>query len=151
MSWDVHHLLFQYITLTLNIFMSIQIHIHAVSNGFFLLFLEGHCSNQWPFCSRWYNSQCQLRSRYDVQLAPPSGGQSHLQLMTSYCTKCNIYPICMTVVDIYLILAVSDPFATVFGNESFGGGFADFSALAKVRKCCISCPQTLNRMTEKPY
>lgn len=27
---------------------------------------------------------------------------------------------------------VSDPFAAVFGNESFGGGFADFSALAKV-------------------
>uniref|UniRef100_A0A669BPK2 Epidermal growth factor receptor pathway substrate 15 n=1 Tax=Oreochromis niloticus TaxID=8128 RepID=A0A669BPK2_ORENI len=26
---------------------------------------------------------------------------------------------------------VSDPFAAVFGNESFGGGFADFSALAK--------------------
>lgn len=26
---------------------------------------------------------------------------------------------------------VSDPFAAVFGNESFGG-FADFSALAKV-------------------
>uniref|UniRef100_A0AAX7VVF9 Epidermal growth factor receptor pathway substrate 15 n=1 Tax=Astatotilapia calliptera TaxID=8154 RepID=A0AAX7VVF9_ASTCA len=25
----------------------------------------------------------------------------------------------------------SDPFAAVFGNESFGGGFADFSALAK--------------------
>uniref|UniRef100_A0A3B5AUU3 Epidermal growth factor receptor substrate 15-like n=1 Tax=Stegastes partitus TaxID=144197 RepID=A0A3B5AUU3_9TELE len=26
----------------------------------------------------------------------------------------------------------ADPFAAVFGNESFGGGFADFSALAKV-------------------
>uniref|UniRef100_A0A8C5E8I9 Epidermal growth factor receptor pathway substrate 15 n=1 Tax=Gouania willdenowi TaxID=441366 RepID=A0A8C5E8I9_GOUWI len=26
----------------------------------------------------------------------------------------------------------SDPFAAVFGNESFGGGFADFTALAKV-------------------
>lgn len=26
----------------------------------------------------------------------------------------------------------SDPFAAVFGSESFGGGFADFSALAKV-------------------
>lgn len=28
---------------------------------------------------------------------------------------------------------VSDPFAAVFGNETFGGGFADFSSLAKVR------------------
>uniref|UniRef100_A0A669C7K6 Epidermal growth factor receptor pathway substrate 15 n=1 Tax=Oreochromis niloticus TaxID=8128 RepID=A0A669C7K6_ORENI len=28
-------------------------------------------------------------------------------------------------------LAVVNPFAAVFGNESFGGGFADFSALAK--------------------
>uniref|UniRef100_A0A3Q4BWY2 Uncharacterized protein n=1 Tax=Mola mola TaxID=94237 RepID=A0A3Q4BWY2_MOLML len=27
--------------------------------------------------------------------------------------------------------SVPDPFAAVFGNESFGGGFADFSALAK--------------------
>uniref|UniRef100_A0A672KV90 Epidermal growth factor receptor substrate 15-like n=1 Tax=Sinocyclocheilus grahami TaxID=75366 RepID=A0A672KV90_SINGR len=26
-----------------------------------------------------------------------------------------------------------DPFASVFGNETFGGGFADFSSLAKVR------------------
>uniref|UniRef100_A0A9J8DB46 Epidermal growth factor receptor pathway substrate 15 n=1 Tax=Cyprinus carpio carpio TaxID=630221 RepID=A0A9J8DB46_CYPCA len=26
-----------------------------------------------------------------------------------------------------------DPFAAVFGNETFGGGFADFSSLAKVR------------------
>lgn len=26
----------------------------------------------------------------------------------------------------------SDPFAAVFGNESFGEGFADFSALTKV-------------------
>uniref|UniRef100_A0A671VFZ9 Epidermal growth factor receptor pathway substrate 15 n=1 Tax=Sparus aurata TaxID=8175 RepID=A0A671VFZ9_SPAAU len=31
-----------------------------------------------------------------------------------------------------------DPFAAVFGNESFGGGFADFSALTKVIKCCFS-------------
>lgn len=34
----------------------------------------------------------------------------------------------------FLYLCVSDPFAAVFGNESFGGGFADFSALAKVFK-----------------
>uniref|UniRef100_A0AAR2JAW3 Epidermal growth factor receptor pathway substrate 15 n=1 Tax=Pygocentrus nattereri TaxID=42514 RepID=A0AAR2JAW3_PYGNA len=31
-----------------------------------------------------------------------------------------------------ILVCVSDPFATVFGNESFGGGFADFSSLAKV-------------------
>lgn len=31
-----------------------------------------------------------------------------------------------------LYARVSDPFAAVFGNESFGGGFADFSALTKV-------------------
>lgn len=31
-----------------------------------------------------------------------------------------------------IFLCVSDPFAAVFGNESFGGGFADFSALSKV-------------------
>ncbi|XP_045147694.1 epidermal growth factor receptor substrate 15 [Echinops telfairi] len=28
--------------------------------------------------------------------------------------------------------AATDPFASVFGNESFGGGFADFSTLSKV-------------------
>lgn len=33
---------------------------------------------------------------------------------------------------IFQNLCVSDPFAAVFGSESFGGGFADFSALAKV-------------------
>lgn len=32
----------------------------------------------------------------------------------------------------WFFIDVSDPFAAVFGNESFGGGFADFSALAKV-------------------
>uniref|UniRef100_A0A665U4T2 Epidermal growth factor receptor pathway substrate 15 n=1 Tax=Echeneis naucrates TaxID=173247 RepID=A0A665U4T2_ECHNA len=31
-----------------------------------------------------------------------------------------------------LCSCVSDPFAAVFGSESFGGGFADFSALTKV-------------------
>uniref|UniRef100_A0A3B4BFW1 Uncharacterized protein n=1 Tax=Periophthalmus magnuspinnatus TaxID=409849 RepID=A0A3B4BFW1_9GOBI len=31
-----------------------------------------------------------------------------------------------------VICLFSDPFSAVFGNESFGGGFADFSALAKV-------------------
>lgn len=31
-----------------------------------------------------------------------------------------------------IFVHVSDPFAAVFGNESFGGGFADFSALTKV-------------------
>ena len=29
-------------------------------------------------------------------------------------------------------MCLTDPFAAVFGSESFGGGFADFSALAKV-------------------
>lgn len=38
----------------------------------------------------------------------------------------------------------SDPFAAVFGNESFGsesfgGGFADFSALAKVGNSFVVC------------
>lgn len=35
-------------------------------------------------------------------------------------------------------LCLTDPFAAVFGSESFGGGFADFSALTKVivRMCC---------------
>lgn len=31
------------------------------------------------------------------------------------------------------MLLLSDPFAAVFGNETFVGGFADFSSLAKVR------------------
>ena len=33
-----------------------------------------------------------------------------------------------------------DPFAAVFGNESFGGGFADFSALAKVNVYDLRSP-----------
>lgn len=34
----------------------------------------------------------------------------------------------------------SDPFSAVFGSESFGGGFADFSALAKVDIAEVVCP-----------
>lgn len=43
----------------------------------------------------------------------------------------------------FLDLCVSDPFAAVFGSESFGGGFADFSALAKVSHCSCSCSMLL--------
>lgn len=39
----------------------------------------------------------------------------------------------LCVVEEYLHVCASDPFAAVFGNESFGVGFADFSALAKVK------------------
>lgn len=49
--------------------------------------------------------------------------QLHLQLFTF--SKNN---------ELAFSLYFSDPFAAVFGNESFGGGFADFSALAKVLK-----------------
>ncbi len=38
----------------------------------------------------------------------------------------------------FIYSCVSDPFAAVFGNESFGGGFADFSALTKVIKWCCA-------------
>lgn len=40
----------------------------------------------------------------------------------------------------HLYSHVPDPFAAVFGNESFGGGFADFTALAKVIEICCSDP-----------
>lgn len=40
----------------------------------------------------------------------------------------------------FICSCVSDPFAAVFGNESFGGGFADFTALTKVIKRGCSCP-----------
>lgn len=35
-------------------------------------------------------------------------------------------------IDFSLLILGTDPFASVFGNESFGDGFADFSTLSKV-------------------
>lgn len=53
--------------------------------------------------------------------------------------KIHYYSFCMSVANL-ICVCVSDPFAAVFGNESFGGGFADFSALTKVIKWCCSYP-----------
>ncbi len=47
------------------------------------------------------------------------------ELSKSIQNICLIYSVCVP-------CFVSDPFAAVFGNETFGGGFADFSSLAKV-------------------
>lgn len=55
------------------------------------------------------------------------------------CLQCLIVDSFLCLV-IFICLRVSDPFAAVFGNESFGGGFADFSALTKVIKRSCSCP-----------
>lgn len=56
----------------------------------------------------------------------PSGQWVVVQMVVPCLAKLfvlsNIYTVCP-----------SDPFAAVFGNESFGLGFADFSALAKVK------------------
>lgn len=52
-----------------------------------------------------------------------------VETVYSYSIMCSVTCICS---------CVSDPFAAVFGNESFGGGFADFSALTKVIKCYFS-------------
>lgn len=97
-------------------------------------FPEGHCSSQWPFCSWWYNSERQLRSRYDVVWCHPLQVQLQLlEILLKWTVfTVSVWRLCVLCTQRQFILSVSDPFAAVFGNESFGGGFADFSALAKV-------------------
>lgn len=54
--------------------------------------------------------------------------KTYIMLYKIHNLQCAFNFVCL----VSLCSCVSDPFAAVFGNESFGGGFADFSALAKV-------------------
>ena len=54
--------------------------------------------------------------------------KTYIMLYEIHYLQCVFNFVCL----VSLCSCVSDPFAAVFGNESFGGGFADFSALAKV-------------------
>lgn len=55
-------------------------------------------------------------------------GKINIKLYKIHYLQCVVNFICL----VSFCSCVSDPFAAVFGNESFGGGFADFSALTKV-------------------